>query len=341
MRLHVEQVAFLDVDDDVDVPFLDFLGREGDLGVVVALVVVERLDLVRVGLDAVGVVDLLDLEGEDPADVVGLDGIVSLDLDFVDEGTLLQQEGDHLAVGAVRDIGLHVREVARPVDGPDVGREVLFGVEFALRALENVVNDGALDPPVARQIDPGDDLCAGNPGEDVPGELCREGPRVFDPRALGEEPRDHGARFHGDGLGVEAHAVAELGEASHDHVVGPDLFSDGERQRLVGGLSAHERGELLPRDDLDRTDLAELQGHAVVDGVSQKRGIPFAVDVEGEDGDPLRGGLGRGGQKAGEEQQQGQGEVFSRSFHVTHPSRFFRHEARCSGPCGLPATGCG
>jgi len=339
--LHVEEVVFPDVDDDVDVAFPDLLGREVDLGVEVPLVVVEPLDLVRVGLDPVGIVDLLDLERQDPPDVVGLEGVITLDADVVDEGPLVQQEGDHLALRRILHVGLHVAEIARAVDGPDVGREVLLRKEFSLCALERVEDDGVLDPAVARQLHPGDDLPARDPGKDLPRELGRKGPRVLDARPLGEQARDRGARFHVDGLSVEAHPRAELGEAAEDHVVGLYLSSHGDRQPLVGFLPADERGEFFSRDDLDRPNLPELEGHAVVDGIAQQGRVPLAVDVEGQDGDPLCEGRRGRGEQASEENEEHQCSGFSGCGHITCPSRSVRRAGRCIATCVLPATGCG
>jgi hypothetical protein len=132
--------------------------------------------------------------------------------------------------------------------------------------------------------------------------------------ALLEEAQHGFGAAHVHHLGVHADAVAEHRQAAVQEVVGAHQLADVAR--LGFGEAAGDRGDgllhLRPSDHFDLALLVEPRAQHVVDAVPQEADVLVGVDLEGDDGDLLGGGVSLAGQHQGHQQ------------HDDDPYRFHR-----------------
>ncbi|KAF5036542.1 hypothetical protein DSECCO2_574020 [anaerobic digester metagenome] len=230
--LDVELLGLFDDDVEPGHARVGLLELVGDLGLVVALLAVELADLAQVVGQDLEVQDAAGLGAHGLENVVLFHVAVAGDADGLDTRLLLDHEGQALAAGDVVQAHLDVVEIAHVEELLDVfvdglGVVGLVDLAFDLKQHHFLVEDG-----VALHVDFGDAVRGArgrNERRDLLGQFARgrvQGHGVF---RRGEDRLGRAARDLGH-PGVEAQALADLGNGTEHDVIGPR-----PRAQLAGG----------------------------------------------------------------------------------------------------------
>jgi len=290
--LDIQPGVFLDGKDhpDVFLPF-PFYGVR-DLGVEIALVVIQGLDLFHGGGDLFLAQCLTGLEGQDRFDVFGIQLFVPLDLDIRDESLFFHDEGDGFPFRGVGDIGGDIVEIAKLIDRPDIFVEIGFRIYSPWGAFEDLTDGAVLNLFVSLEPDGGNPLGRRGLDEDVPPQLSGNGQNAFRSLALGGNGREILPRRDVEDPHVHIQGFPQFRDRSRYHISRPDRFPHGG-DRFIVGLLPRQEGQYFPLFDYpDVFSFSQFPGQIVVKGILQKGRRAFTVDREGDYRHRYR--LGRG-----------------------------------------------